>query len=103
MTEEERLIKKEKGDAIWVGEDGDIVCDKKLTELGARRKMMHLMRIEVGDSEAEEFWKASKHGLDIGYLHLVTQEERDQGEWEDDIVWYVSPDVSAYKLWWWRG
>jgi hypothetical protein len=103
MTRETEIIKKELQQAEYIGEDGGMVVDAKFTQLGAYRKMRQRWIEDCGKEEWEDF-KENSHfspaDLGIGFLHLVTDENRDELDFDTETEWYVSTkDKSPYKLW----
>lgn len=79
-----QILKTELNNAIYVGEDGYMAVSCK-TKLGALRKFRKLMREYVGEQEASGI---SLEDISIGYLHLTTEEYRN--EWGDEYEWVIN-------------
>lgn len=107
MSEEERELKKELSGACGVGEMGAMVIDYRFSVNYARRMMAKMIREEVGEYEAEEFLRVTgglNNSLELGFVHFVTQSDIDDGEFDEDVKWYVTEDPpSKYPVWWYRG
>lgn len=104
MTKEQKILKTELNEAIWVGEDGNAAAFCK-TKLGAFRKFKKLMREDCGEIEASEM---KIEDVEIGWLHYcgnLSVDVKLAKGLESDTEWYVSWSVdekSPYEVWIYR-
>lgn len=107
MTDKERELKKELSIACGVGELGAMVIDHRFSETYARRMMAKFVREEVGDFESEEFLRVTSglnNPLELGFVHFVTEQDRIDDSFDEDVQWYVTEEPpSKYPVWWYRG
>lgn len=94
MTIKEVMTELEEAD--YIGEDGDMVVntEKKEDALVAFRTRLCG---DVGHMEAEEI---KLEDIGIGYVYLITEEEKKSGEFDSDWEWYVSyTKPNKNKVW----
>lgn len=101
MTKEQELIKRDLQQAEYIGEDGGMVVDGRFSRLGAYRKMIAKVREDCTESDVDDFKDACKpEDLGKGWLHLMTEADREEMGAEQEIEWYVSLEKkSPYELW----
>lgn len=95
MTQEQKLIKRDLQEAVWIGEDGDMAIDGRFSKRYAWIQFRKLMREDVGEPEASEIEIAD---VDRGWFKLPTPEDiEEDGENHD---WYVHYRIkSKYPVW----
>lgn len=98
-TKEEIILERDLKEASYIGEEGGMAVDGRLTQLGAYRKMVARIREDCGDEEVETFKEnCSADDLGIAYFHLVTPANKHEFDYETE--WYISVEKeSPYKVW----
>ena len=98
MKEEQKLIKRDLQEAVWIGEDGAMAIDGRFSERYAWIQFRKLMRDDVGEYEADE---VEIEDVGIGYFHLPTPEDIE--EYGNEYDWLINyQEKSDYPVWVYR-
>ena len=100
MNKLEEILNTELQEVQYIGEDGGMVVDGRLSFKEAYKRMKKRWTDDCGEEEAREFFRdwCTEVSVGIGYLHLIKDE--DKHKYEDDVEWYVSvKEESPYKVW----
>lgn len=82
-------------EACWIGEDGMAACVSS-TEKGAFIKFRRLMRMDVGDIEAEEI---KIEDVGYSYLHLCSELSEEERQCMEEAEWYAdATDKNPYQI-----